>query len=252
MDALHIKLRMVIREAWKNLAGQQAFKGVVIDHEMRSWGIEEFSFENQIQNKMACGTSATRLCEILAGTPLSDIMTSLDAVSLADEKALGTMLAEMRESAGYLVVRINVIGGGSGHSYVFLSNLRRKGDDLLGCIYQTNVGCHVNNAFGLNDWIADERSLKEIDLAQHLGAIATRLCGLGDSKSLDPNAFYEESYILSGRKMEQGDTSELDKMAKQEGTRAKARVIWAPVGVEAAMKRLGTILDAKIFGKVKA
>ncbi|MBB4128583.1 hypothetical protein GGR77_003913 [Xanthomonas translucens] len=251
MDTLHVILRHVVLRAWENLAGQQAFKGVAIDHGMASWGLAEFSVENQIRNKMACGTSATRLCEILAGTPMSDIMTNASAVALVDGKAPLQALEEMRAAEGYLIVRINVIGGGAGHSYVFLSKQRRSGDALLGYIYQTNVGCHVSNAFGLNDWVADAKSCNEVDLEWHLCALATQLCGIGNPKDMTPDGFYQEAYLLSSKSMHAGDTSEILKMAAQEGTRAKVRFMWAPVGVEAAMKRLSAILVAKVVGEVK-
>ncbi|MBN6102369.1 hypothetical protein JR064_09345 [Xanthomonas sp. CFBP 8703] len=251
MDTLHVILRHVVLRAWENLAGQQAFKGVVIDREMMSWGVAEFSLENQIRNKMACGTSATRLCEILAGTPMSDIMTNPKAVPLIDGKAPLQALEEMRAVEGHLIVRINVIGGGAGHSYVFLSKQRSGGDDLQGYIYQTNVGCHVSNAFGLNDWVADAKSLQEVDLAWHLCALATRLCGIGNPKDMTPDGFYQDAYMLSSKSMHEGDTSEILKMAAQEGTRAKVRFMWAPVDVDAAMRRLSAILVAKVTDEIR-
>ena len=46
MDPLHDQFRKVVAYAWRNLAGQQAFNNIKIDHELKAVLPEEFSIDS--------------------------------------------------------------------------------------------------------------------------------------------------------------------------------------------------------------
>lgn len=252
MDEFHNYFRMVIDTAWRNLAGQQAFKDVAIDFDMASWGVEEFSLENQILNKMSCGVSANRMCELLTNNPMKDIMTNAKAVNLADTIDVKLALTAIQKNPGYSLVRINVSGGGAGHAYIFLSFNRKPVDPIDGYIYQTNVGCDKSNAFGLNDWIKDPQSSETVNLPSHLKDLATHLCGVEWSEdSMKASEFYQSNYMLSGNTLKDYVRSDIEKQSTQSQTRATARFIWAPVQVPIAKRNFMKIRDAAMFKKLK-
>lgn len=252
MDELHKNFRMVIDTAWRNLAGQQAFKGAVIDYEMMSWGAEEFSLENQISNKMICGVSANRMCELLTNNPMNDIIKNPKTVNLADTNGVKRALTAIQKTPGYNLIRINVDGGGVGHAYIFLTFNRMPADPIDGYIYQTNVGCHVSNAFGLNDWIRDPQSSETVNLPSHLKDLAGHLCGIEWSEeSLKATEFYQKNYMLSGNTLKESVRIDIEKKSKESQTRAHACFIWAPVQVAKAKQNFMKIRDAAMFNKLK-
>jgi hypothetical protein len=95
---------------------------------------DEFSPRGQITAPMSCGASANRLCEILRGNSLQDYTCSPDAIRLSETDRVTEALKAMRGIEGYFLVRINVIGGGAGHRYVFLSAQRKSNDSVSGFI----------------------------------------------------------------------------------------------------------------------
>jgi len=252
MDEFHKNFRMVIDTAWRNLAGQQAFKDVDINYERMTWGREEFTLENQILNKMSCGRSANRMCELLTNSPMNDITKNPKAVNLADTNKVKLALTEIQKSSGYNLIRINVIGGGVGHAYIFLTFNRMPADPIDGYIYQTNVGCDRSNAFGLNDWIRDPQSSETVNLPSHLKDLAGHLCGIEWSEeSLKASTFYQKNYMLTGNTLEEYVRSDIQKQSEQSSTRATARFMWAPVKVAKAKQNFMKIRDAAMFKKLK-
>ena len=124
-DALHEDLRHTIRLCWKSLRGQGVFKAIEFNADTEKMWTEhpeffekedDFTQRGQIVATVACGSSANRLCEILAGSSLSNIITSPDAVNLSDAGKLSEAMLQMRGTDSYVLVRINVLGGGAGHS----------------------------------------------------------------------------------------------------------------------------------------
>jgi hypothetical protein len=229
-DALHEDLRHTIRLCWKSLRGQGVFKAIEFNPETEKMWKEhpeffekedDFTQRGQIVATVACGSSANRLCEILAGNSLSNITTSPDAVNLSDAGRLSEAMLQMRGTDSYVLVRINVLGGGAGHSYIFLSNEHHAGHELKGYIYQTNVGCHKKSAFDLITWINDKKSEIEIDLAKHLSEIAKGF-------RLSAGFTYQEKYMLSDKALTQEELSSLQEKSKSNDA-ARFRIMWIPV-----------------------
>lgn len=68
---------------------------------------------------MSCGESANRMCQIFTGSTMGDIVTNVNSVNLADSNQVQRALQDMRKMPGYILVRINIIGGGAGHAHLF-------------------------------------------------------------------------------------------------------------------------------------
>ena len=242
-DPLHVDFRNFIHTAYKNLAGQMVLKGVVIDLDMASWGLEEFSPENQIRNRWACGNSANRICEILVGNQLCDYVTNPEAIDLAEQERVDEALRDMQRVSGYVLVQLNILGGGAGHSYVWLSLARKPTDPLDGLIYQTNVGVHVDNAFCLNDWVADAKSLEVVNLPVHLRELGEDLCGLSEEWGEGPkaSAAYQKNYMLTGRQLKTVEVQELTEKSRDKATRGRVKFQWRRVDVTQARAKLASL-----------
>ncbi|HUA99451.1 MAG TPA: hypothetical protein VMA34_14065 [Terracidiphilus sp.] len=229
-DALHDDLRHTIRLCWKSLRGQEVFKAIQVNQELAAMCPEEFSVRGQITATLSCGSSANRLCEILVGKELSDYVKSPDAIDAGDSDKLSKAMLAMKQADGYVLVRINVMGGGAGHSYVWVSRERHANGDLKGYIYQTNVGCHKDSAFDLIMWIDDEKSEVEVDLAKHFSEIVKGF-------QLAPGFTYQEKYMLSDKALKQDELADLK--AKSKGSdAANFRVMWSPVVLTKALANL--------------
>lgn len=220
-DSLHEDLRHTIRLCWKSLRGQEVFKAISVDQDLAAALPQEFSVRGQITAPMICGSSADRLCEILAGNNLANYMTSADAIWLSETERVSKALLAMKQTDGYLVVRINVVGGSAGHSYAFLSKKRVGGDELKGFIYQTNVGCDAASAFDLIKWIDDDKSEVEVELGKHFSEIVKGF-------KLAPGFTYQEKYMLSDKALKEYELTALkDKAASTDA--ARFRIMWLPV-----------------------
>ncbi len=220
-DTLHEDLRHTIRLCWKSLRGQEVFKAISVNLELAEMCPKEFSPRGQITAPMICGSSADRLCEILAGNKLGDYMTNADAVDLSETERVSKAMQAMKQTNGYVLVRINVLGGGAGHSYVFLSKKRVSGEELKGFIYQTNVGCDQGSAFDLIAWIDDEKSEVEVELAKHFSEIVKGF-------KLAPGFTYQEKYMLSDKALKDYELSAL-KAKSGSSDAAKFRIMWLPI-----------------------
>jgi len=245
-DALHDDLRHTIRLCWKSLRGQEVFKAIKVDKDLAAAMPEEFSARGQITATMSCGSSANRLCEILVGKDLSDYVKSPDAIDLSEGGRLSTAMLAMRQTDGYVLVRINVIGGGAGHSYIFLSQQRKAGEELKGYIYQTNVGCYFKSAFDLIAWIDDEKSEIEVDLAKHFSEIVKGF-------QLSPGFTYQEKYMLSDKALRQDEMADLKDKSKGADA-ARFRIMWTPVveaTAEANLLAIRQLLPAEKAPAVK-
>ena len=229
-DALHEDLRHTVRLCWKSLRGQEVYKAIEVNQEVVQMfkanpeffeKEDDFTPRGQIIATVACGSSANRLCEILAGNSLSDITTNPDAINLSDEGKLSAAMLKMKESDSYIMVRINLLGGGAGHSYIFLSKERHAGEELKGYIYQTNVGCHKKSAFDLMAWIDDKKSEIEVDLAKHFSEIVKGF-------QLAAGFTYQEKYMLSGKALTQNELGTLQEKSRSADA-ASFRILWLPV-----------------------
>lgn len=252
MDPLHDQFRKCVTFAWKNLAGQQAFNNIKIDHELKAVLPEEFSIEGQITKPLSCGESANRICELLTGGSMGDIMTNPATVDLASLDAVKKSLAEATATAGYVIVRINISGGGAGHAYVWLSVGRDAGTPLDGYIYQTNVAVHVNSAFGLQQWINDAKSTRLVHLPMHLQELREQLCGLKteDGPGKIPIALYQKQFMLSDKHLRLDEAFDLYKGVR-DNARSTVKFVWSPVNVAVFQKFFKSIRDAAMFGKIK-
>jgi hypothetical protein len=252
MDPLHDQFRKVVAYAWRNLAGQQAFNNIKIDHELKAVLPEEFSIENQIQKPLSCGESANRMCELFTGESLGDIMTNPDNVDLADFNKVKKALDEMAATTGYVIVRINISGGGAGHAYIWLSVSRKEGSPMDGYIYQTNVAIHMNSAFGLQQWINDAKSSRLVHLPFHLQELREKLCGIksDDGPGHIPIRLYEDNYMLSDKHLRVDEAFDLYKGVRDR-TQAKVKFVWSPVNMAVFREFFKTIRDAAMFGKIQ-
>ena len=229
-DALHDDLRHTIRLCWKSLRGQEVFKSIEVNQELAAMCPEEFSAHGQITATMACGSSANRLCEILAGKELKDYSINPDAIDPGNSESISKGMLAMKQNEGYVLVRIGLIGGGAGHSYIFLSNQHHAGEELKGCIYQTNVGCHKDSAFDLIAWVDDKKSEVEVNLVTHLSEIVKGF-------KLSAGFTYQEKYMLSDKALKQDELADLK--AKSTGAEAaKFRLLWSPVVLKTAQDNL--------------
>jgi len=221
-DPLHDDLRHTIRLCWKSLRGQEVFKAIQVNQELAAMMPDEFSPRGQITATMSCGDSANRLCEILVGQQLSDYIKSPDAIRLNETEKLTKAMAAMKQTGGYVLVRINVLGGGAGHSYIFLTKQRRAGEELAGYIYQTNVGCHKDSAFDLIAWIDDSKSNVEVNLAKHFSEIVKGF-------QIAPGFTYQAQYMLSDKALTQKELLEMKEKSKNPEQAARFCIMWQPV-----------------------
>ncbi len=238
--ALDLDLRHTVRLCWKTLRGQQAFKAVAIQPEMIPWG-DEFTAKGQITNTWACGSSASRLCELLVGEPLENYITAADAIKLSEPKRVAEAITAMKKAVGCVLVRINILEGNAGHSYIFLSHLRAGPGLLLGTIYQTNVGCHMDSAFDLMAWINDPKSEKEVDLEEHLASVQKEM-----TPGAKPAEAYQKNYMLSTKQLMPSEIKDLDQPSKA----ASFVFMWRLVKMNDAVERL-KVLRAQQSGAVK-
>ncbi len=255
-DPLHEELRHTVRLCWKSLRGQEVFKAIQVDYDFYNSLDDdlkkEFSPRGQIVAFMSCGASANRLCAILCGNELNDYMTNPNAIGLSETGRLDEALTAMRNNAGYVLVRINVIGGDAGHSYVFLSKHRESGEALNGCIYQTNVGCHKDSAFDLIHWISDKKSEAEVDLPPYLA-------GLSKGFRLSPGYTYQEKFMLTDKTLKQDELMAMKAKAQSDSDKASFRIQWKEVDQTTASANLLAIRQlapaetpkSHAFGKVQ-
>jgi hypothetical protein len=250
MDPVHEAFRRCVLHAWTNFAGQQAFKNVAINQNLIDWQVEGMAtVEEQISARQSCGDSANRMCEILSGSSMSDIMENRETVDLADTVRVAGALQSMRSLPGYILVRINVSGGGAGHAYIFLSQDRATNDPVKGHIYQTNVGIHRDTAFGIKEWIDDPKSREIVDLAQHLEELKA-LCGLGDGPKKLPSTAYGNQFTLSSRPLKSSDALSLQR-ERVEGRQSSVRFLWSPMNGSALYKNIIKIKAITDAGRVK-
>jgi hypothetical protein len=228
-DPLHEDICHTIRLCWKSLCGQQVFKKITVDLDLAAMLPIEFSPRSQISNIMSCGHSANRLCEILVNNALSDYTGSSDAILVSDSVKLSTAIQAMKHSDSYVLVRINVLGGAAGHSYIFLTFQRHANDALKGYIYQTNVGCFKDSAFDLISWIDDPKSAIEVDLVKHLSELAKGF-------QLAPGFTYQEKFMLSDKALTQDELASF-RTAKSTDP-ARFVIMWKPVVESTAMANL--------------
>ncbi len=159
-DPLNESLRHTIVTAWSNADAMLRFKNIddeIVEVSMLvdNWGRTKLEYLKQAP--MGCGDSAPRMCEILTGDGLRDTPSS--GIDIADNARMKQAFLEMQQTRGYFVVRIDVIGKGVGHAYVFLSANRTSArDPLEGFIYQTNIGPEAENRFDLIEWVNDKKS----------------------------------------------------------------------------------------------
>jgi hypothetical protein len=237
-DALDIELRHTIRLCWKSLDGQKAFKQVSVLPELVEWG---YSAESQITTPWSCGDSAGRICGLLVGETLGNHLTASDAIDLTDHNRVAEALQAMKDTLGCIVVRINLLGGHSGHSYAYLGrNREAKTERLTGQIYQTNVGCNQPSWFNLLDWINDEKHSQVIDLEEHFEEIG-HLQGAEKDDSRLPST-YQKHYMLSTKKLTETEIAEKKNPSDKQGP-AKFRFMWRAVNLNNARERLKQLRD---------
>jgi hypothetical protein len=228
MDKIHQIFRNCITQAWSSLAGRQALKNQEINEDLLKYLPNEFSVKKQIENRMSCGESANRMCQILTGSTMGDIVSNANSVDLADDNKVQHALQSMRKMPGHILVRINIIGGGAGHAYIFLTVARMINDPLKGYIYQTNVGVSVSTAFNLKQWIDDCKSSEIVKLPDHLEELK-ELCGIGvDPIKKAPSRVYEKRFMQSNKPLTLKDGLELNKVVAY-GGRSRVKFLWTPM-----------------------
>ncbi len=239
--ALDMDLRHTIRHCWKTLRGQQVFKDVAIDTDLAAMLPDEFAPKLQITNTWACGSSASRLCELLVGEALENYINASDAVKLSDSNRVSEAIAAMKQAEGCVLARINILEGNAGHSYIFLSQLRDGKGPLLGTIYQTNVGCHKDSAFDLMTWIDDPKSEREVDLEQHFASVQKEM-----TPGVSPADSYQKNYMLSTKKLTPTEIKDLNQPSKA----AAFVFMWRLVKMNGTVERLKS-LRSQYAGAVK-
>ena len=240
MDKLNTQFRHFIRSAFSTLEGQRKFKGITVNKELAAMGIPDLSEERQITNPLSCGESTNRLCWLLTGDEMKDILTSADTADISDDEAMFSELRDMMHIApGNILVRINIVGPGAGHAYLFLSEERKTLFDRIdGYIYQSNVAVNPGNIFGIKDWISDVKSERLISLPWHFRELQDKLLGLSWSEPATPVEFYDENYMLSDKTMTAAVISDLRKISK-----GSLKVIfrWKRASLETLVQNLATV-----------
>lgn len=244
-DALDTDLRHTVRLCWQTMDGQMQLKGYVpqSDEDLELMGLSREEYNKMLLGGVwGCGDSAPRLCELLIGSSLSDYKTAGDAVDVSDEPATAKALEQMTAVDGRVGVRLNVIGGHAGHSYVFLTKYRGAGRPLVGFVYQTNVGCKA--MFDLAAWLDDPRSREEVNLRSHLLHLRTELVGRAKASNR-----YQLTYMRSGTKLLSEEAEKQD----HDGKRARVVFQWRPVDESKAATALTNLRGGlpKVTGRVK-
>jgi hypothetical protein len=235
-DPFQTDLQHTIRLAWKTMDGQIALKGFATqsDDDLRLMGLSRAEFNQMlVGGTWGCGDSASRLCQLLVGDELGQYRSAADATDVSDERATAAALTAMTRSAGRVLVRLNVIGGNAGHSYVFVSGYRTAGDPLVGLIYQTNVGCDA--MFDLRAWLDDPKSRQTVDLRHHLLDIRGKLV-----KRTDAPGVYQQEYMLTGT----GPTAQESTRLSTVGTAARLVFQWRPVNEATVATALASLRRA--------
>ena len=218
--------------------------------EAQEEGVEGMAtVEEQITAHQSCGESANRMCQILTGSSMSDIMENHETVDLSEADRVAGALRSMRSLAGYILVRLNVSGGGAGHAYIFLSVNRGTNEPVQGHVYQTNVGVHRDSAFGIKEWIDDPKSQELVDLSEHLDALKP-LCGLSAGPDKLASVAYGEQFTLTSRPLKTSDALSLRK-EHAEGRRSSVRFLWTPMNASTLYKNIIKIKAITDAGRVK-
>ncbi len=246
-DPLNESLRHAIITAWSNADAMLRFKGlddegITIGMMVDDWKRSKLDYLKQAP--MGCGDSAPRMCEILIGDGLRDTPSS--GINIADNARMKQAFLEMQQARGYFVVRIDVIGKGVGHAYVFLSTNRTSTrDPIEGYIYQTNVGPEAENRFDLIEWVNDRKSTEKVFLPGYLLEIQAQLAGFmldgSGTKRIDFDRraaeIYEQNYLLSGKKLGDSDRQKAEDAPTKDGG-VVVKIMWRPVNLIEAVERL--------------
>jgi len=235
---LHRAIRHTVELCWKDmhtdLYALSVLKGIAIsDDAVESYKGEIVELKAGVQEGWACWDSADHLCDILAGKTLTEIASPKpgpEVTSLKNRQKYAGEIEAMKMTDGPVLVRINIIGAGLGHAYVFVSEERTAGTGLKGYIYQTNVGC--KEAFDLLAWLTDPNSRVEVELEKHLDNVQN---GFLASHGGTPKAMasaYERQYMLTGTKMgplQLKQLQDLQKNLERDPTQSDARIMWSPL-----------------------
>ena len=201
------------------------------------------------QAPMGCGDSAPRLCEILIGDGLRETPNS--GIDISDNARMKQAFLEMQKTLGYFAVRIDVIGKGVGHAYVFLSTNRTSvGNPLEGYVYQTNIGPEAENRFDLIEWVNDKKSSEKVFLPGYLLEIQAQLAGFligSDGRRVELNRraakIYEQNFLLTGKTLGEEDRAKAERAPTSDGGGVVVKIAWRPVGLVGAMERLRVLRE---------
>lgn len=247
-DPLNEALRHTIIAAWSSADAMMRFKN--LDNAMVEMGMEldnrplSKKLEYLKEAPMGCGDSAPRLCEILIGNGLTETPTS--GINIADNERMKEAFLAMQKTLGYFLVRIDVIGKGVGHAYVFLSANRASARSPLdGYSYQTNVGPEAQNRFDLIEWVNDKKSSEKVFLPGYLLEIQAQLAGFlldsSGTKRTELNRraaeIYEQNYLLSDKKLGDADRQKAELAPVTDGG-VTVKILWRPVDGVQAVHRL--------------
>ncbi|HXF26447.1 MAG TPA: hypothetical protein VN610_04200 [Bryobacteraceae bacterium] len=251
-DPLNKALHHTIRAAWSSADAMMRFKS--LDNEMVELGMtldgkplsQKLAYLKEAP--MGCGDSAPRLCEILIGDGLRETPSS--GIDLTDNARMKEAFLAMQKTVPYFLVRIDVIGKGVGHAYVFVSGQRKSAKSPLdGYIYQTNVGPEAENRFDLIEWVNDKKSEEKVFLPGYLLEIQAQLAGYLMNGSGERTEFttraakiYEQNYLLSGKELSESDAAKANAAPTAAGG-VKVKILARPINEVAALDNLKKLAD---------
>jgi hypothetical protein len=242
VDVLNQLIRQTIISVWPDVTRRAQFRGINVE-DMKSLLFNMGStsvtavLEEILEAGWPCWESADRLCALLTGETLSK--NASQGIDVTDDESLRRAYAAMMQSRGYLLARINVIGEGVGHAYIFVSQLREKATSPLeGYLYQTNVGVR-GHTFDLVNWVNDAKSKESVSLPGHLAQLQAQLIGKFQSSEGSEVAVpaqrgrvYDENYMLSTDPLPESHRTKIRDIG------VTIRVSWRPIDLVEAFKRL--------------
>ncbi len=252
-DPLNEALRHTIVTAWSSADAMLRFKQIdpeVLRFSMEADDWQRSRLEYLKQAPMGCGDSAPRLCEILIGDGLRDTPNS--GIDISDNARMKQAFLDMQKTLGYFLVRVDVIGKGVGHAYVFLSTNRTSArSPLEGYVYQTNIGPEAQNRFDLIEWVNDKKSSEKVFLPGYLLEIQAQIAGFlvgSDGRRIELNRraaeIYEQNFLLTGKTLGEADRAKAERAPTSDGGGVVVKISWRPVDAVQAGERMRELRGA--------